>query len=81
VGLSSRREEMYHSLIVAVGSVGGGAIPYVRMMLLASLSFTLSLLYDCYHLVAFASWCCHLRTTVCIGGSWMRRLYGVGVRW
>jgi len=64
-----------------LANFGGGAVPYVWMLLLISLLFTLSSLYDRCHLIAFASWRYHLRTMVCIGGSWPRRLYGAGVRW
>ena len=42
VALNSPREAIYRSLTVAVGSVDGGAVPYVRMLLLLSLPFSLS---------------------------------------
>ena len=39
-----------------LATFGGGAVPFVRMLILVSSSFTLSLLYNRYHLVAFTSW-------------------------
>ena len=60
------------SLTVDIESVGGGAIPCIRMLLLL-LSFLLSSLFrDRFHWVSFASSLCYWWTTVCVFGSWPR---------
>ena len=67
------------SLTVAVGSVGGGAIPCIWMLFLL-LSFLLpSSFRDRCHWVSFASSLCYWRTTVCVVGSWPRQSCGAGV--
>jgi len=67
------------SLTVGVGSVGGGSVPCIWMMLLL-LSFLLSSSFrDCYYWLSFASLLCYWRTMVCVVGSWPRRSCGAGV--